>query len=153
MTRLPQPRGRKPSANPAPAHRWEFCATGSAFSRSTAAPCRKEGSLIVVRLPPVSCAFPSILRAKSKAGKSATTANLRPCCWHIKINFWRYPKATTFTSDKDDEPGRVTPFRPLTLAKKEGPPLQAALHRAELRSRTSNPYHPYHHHEALPAGS
>jgi hypothetical protein len=26
----------------------------------------------------------------------------------------------------------VTPFRPLTLAKKEGPPLQAALHRAEF---------------------
>src|SRR5262245_35961141 len=113
MTGLPQPRGHKPSANPAPtAHRWEFCATGVRLFAIYGSPsCRKEGKPDRCQaFPPSVALFPLPLREIKESGKSATTANLRPCCWHIEINSWRYPKDTTFTSEKDDEPGRRHPF-------------------------------------------
>jgi len=73
---------------------------------------------------PLSCAFPSTFARNQKAGKSATTANLRPCCLCFEINSRRYPKDTTFTSGKVTNRERNAI---LAVGKKESPPLRAAF--------------------------
>src|SRR5262245_36199068 len=97
MTRLLQPRAHEALRHSCPPRIGvEFCATRGCFCDLLQPVMQERGKARFCRgLPPVSLRFSLYLRAKSKAGKSSTTANLGPCCSHSEINSWRYPKATT----------------------------------------------------------